>query len=259
MSTVKTDIADSSDHHADTGKAKRIGVGLLLILFVGLASMSLVTAQRTERQRAQVGLAGGKCTFEQRVPNWLRTVAGDEFHSFLDYPVIVAVAMAGEKITDANLAKLPEMPELRSLDLDNAQVTSEGMKLVSQWKNIHRINLTNTQVTDITPLAELPHLESLKLNFSPVRKEHLTGLSQLKSLTDLGAGYIRVTDEDVIEIVKCPQLVDLSIAASDLGEHGLQPLTALQELKTLVLVKAKYDSADLEAFKAARPDVGIGL
>ncbi|MGD9857288.1 MAG: leucine-rich repeat domain-containing protein [Planctomycetaceae bacterium] len=260
MSTAETQISDTSETRATGRMVKKIVVGLLcgvLSAFLGLEAMSLLAAQRTESQRREVGMAGGECEFEHRVPTWLQFLAGEDSHSFMDYPVIVGVTMAGAKIGNASLAKLPEIPDLRKLDLHDSQVTSDGLHQLTRWKSLRTLDLGNTPVTDVTPLAALPHLESLQLNFSQVRRERLAGLTQLKSLLALGAGFIQVTDQDVIEIAKCPQLVEVNISASDLGEHGLQPLTSLEQLNMLVLVRAKYAAADLEAFQAARPGVTI--
>ncbi len=260
MSTAETQVPDSLSTRPPVRHGRKLGVGLLCVLlagFLGLEAMSLLAAQRTERQRVEVGRAGGECEFEHQVPTWLQMLAGEEFHSFMDYPVIVGVTLTGKKIANENLARLPEMDDLRTLILHDSGVTSEGLSDLSKWKSLRRLDLGNTPVTDITPLAELPHLEALQLNFSQVRREHLAGLSRLKSLNELGAGFIQVTDKDVIEIAKCPQLREVNISASDLGEHGLQPLTSLEQLELLLLVDAKYHAADLQAFQASRPDVQI--
>ncbi len=260
MSTTETQVPDSSNTVASTGLAKKVGVVLLCLLltaFAGLEAVSLMEAQRTEDLRREVGIAGGKCRFENRTPTLLKSVLGENSPSFMDYPVIVEVAMSGDKIGDDNLAKLPHLPDIQVLDLEGSQVTSEGLDGVLPLKSIRWLSLIETPVTDITPLAELPHLETLELNFSRCRREHLSGLSQLKNVTVLLAGYLQVTDQEVVEIAKCSQLEELSIAASALGKHGLQPLTSLQRLHTLVLSDAKFDAADLEAFKADRPDVNI--
>lgn len=260
MSAAEIKTSDSLDTRAAGRRGKKIVLGVffaILLALLGLEGMSLLAAQRTERQRREVGIAGGECEFEHRVPAWLQFLAGDDFHSFMDYPVIVGVTMAGAAIQDANLARLPSLPHLRTLDIHDSRVTSDGLDHVLQWKNLQALNLSNTPVTDITRLAALPQLESLQLAFSQVRREHLSGLSQLKNLKVLGAGYIQVTDQEVVEIAKCPQLVEVNISACNLGENGLQPLTSLEQLKLLLLVKGKYSADDLAAFQAARPDVEI--
>jgi len=262
MTMAETQTSDSSGNRESAGKAQKIVVGLLcglLVVFLGLEGMSLLAAQRTEQQRREVGIAGGQCEFEHRVPSWLQMLAGEDFHSFMDYPVIVRVTMSGAEIGYDNRARLPEMPDLRMLDLHDSQVTSEGLDHILRWKTLWVLDIGNTPVTDITPLAALPQLGMLQLNFSQVRREHLAGLSRLENLRVLGAGYIQVTDQDVIEIAKCPQLVELNISACDLGEHGLEPLKSLEHLKLLLLVKAKFDGDDLAAFREARPDVEIVL
>lgn len=260
MSTAETQVPDSSDSVTGNNLPKKVGIAVLCLLlaaFAGLEALSLMGAQRTEDLRREVGVAGGKCRFEDRTPALLTSVLGESSPSFMDYPVIVEVTMSGAKIGNDNLAKLPQLPDLKVLNLEESQVTSDGLDAILPLKSIKTLSLRDTPVTDITPLAELPHLEELNLNFSRCRGEHLSSASELKHVTVLLAGYLEVTDAEVVELAECSQLEELSIAASHLGEHGLQPLTALQNLKTLVLSDARYDAADLKAFEAARPEVQI--
>lgn len=260
MSNAQTKTPDASATPAPAGRTTRIVgviVGVPLIVFLGLEGMSLLAAQQTEGLRREVGIAGGTCKFEKRVPGWLQTLAGEDFHTFMDYPVIVEIEMTGDEYGDLNLAKFPMLDDLRKLVLHDTRISSDSLQYIAKWKNLRHLDLTNTQVTDVTPLAELPHLEILQINFSQVRGEHVAGLPQLEQLKELSAGYIQVTDAEVVEIAKCTGLKELSIAASDLGERGLQPLASLQNLDLLVLRDAKFDPADLQALQESRPDLEV--
>lgn len=245
---------------ASSGTVKKLVIGTLcglLLAFLGLEVVSLLAAQQTEQNRRAVGMAGGRCETERRVPAWLQSLAGENLHSFLDETVIVSITLAGNTIGDEQLGKIPHLPALRMLDLHDSQVTSAGLNSIAHLKSLQLINLSNTPVTDITPLSPLPKLEALQLNFSQVRREHLRGLSQLQHLKELGTGYIQVDDQGVRDIAKCTTLEKLSLAASDLGEHGLEPLQSLKQLRSLVLKDAKFNAADLAALEAACPDVKV--
>ncbi len=260
MSAEQTSSATAPPPVVSTGVTKKVAIGTLcgiLVIFLGLELLSLLASQQTERQRREIGMVGGRCETEQRVPGWLQMLAGDNAHSFMDHRVITRIVMSGEKINDTHVAKLPLLPDLRVLELENAPVTSACLESIGRFKTLQSLNLSNTQVTDVTPLAVLPELQVLQLNFSQVRREFLAGLSQLAHLKTLAAGYTQVTDEGVVEIAKCPLLEELSIAGAILSENGLGPLRELSHLRLLVLKDAKFDGKDLENLKVPLPNLEI--
>ncbi|MEK6236736.1 MAG: hypothetical protein N2C14_18680, partial [Planctomycetales bacterium] len=69
--------------------------------------------------------------------------------------------------------------------------------------------LTETQVTDLTPLKDLHHLKYLDLEFVPV--SDVTPLNGLKNLRDLVLFSTKVTKQQVKELKRI--LPDCSIAS----------------------------------------------
>jgi len=228
--------------------------------FTALEVNSLRVQQKTETKRRQVGAAGGKVTVEKRVPGWLASLAGDNYHSFLDESAIIGVSMTRQKIGDAQVAALTDLPHLVSLNLEDSHVTSAGLKTIAELTSLKNLNLLNTKVTDLSALSKLPNLESMKIDFCmQIEAEHLEALAQFPKLRVLGAGGLRLRDAGVAAIAKCTGLEWLDIRGSQLSDTGLQPLQSLKQLKYLTLTYSTFNDADLEAFKKAVPDCQVLL
>ena len=83
------------------------------------------------------------------------------------------------------------MKGLQNLSVGYARVSDTGIPLEDlQW-----INLYNTQVSDLSPLAELKNLKWLTLNATPV--EDISPLAQLGNLELLYLQYSQVSEEQV--------------------------------------------------------------
>ena len=71
---------------------------------------------------------------------------------------IFALNLAGTKVTDAGLAALTKLPNLRMLHLEKTAVGDAGLAHLKGLNSLEYLNLYGTQVTD----AGLPQLEGLK-------------------------------------------------------------------------------------------------
>jgi hypothetical protein len=253
-SPVETGISSLPATRSKTlRRALAIGLGVPLAAIVILELTTLLAEQQTEQQRQAIAIAGGKSELQRRVPGWLQTVMGADFHTFLDRTVIYKVSMTGEKIGDVEVSKVVDLPNLEILDLEDSTVTDASLPTLSRLKSLKLLSLVNTQVSDISALAELPVLDTLILNFSQVRDQGLAPLKQFPKLQTLGAGGLKLTDIGVQEIAQCQSLNGVNIAGANLGPTGLDPLMSLQELKFLSVKAAKYDPANLQALKTAHP------
>lgn len=261
MSTTTVEHAGASSVRPPANRLKKVLLAVVLaplIAFIALGANALRLQSVMEQKRREVGMAGGRCEIERRVPAFVQMVAGQDFHTFLDDRVIVSVSMTGPKITDDRLASLGGLPDLEALDLQDASVTSAGLQSLANLKSLKQLNLANTQVTDLSALAALPRLESLKLDFSrQIQEEHLSALAELSGLRTLSAKGLRLRDGGVAAIAKCTQLEDLNIGGAILGDTGLAPLQQLKGLKRLILEYAQVSGDDLAALRAALPECQV--
>jgi mono/diheme cytochrome c family protein len=108
---------------------------------------------------------------------------------FANSPLLqVSFALRGEPATDADLAQLAAVAkQTYALNLAAAQISDQGLAVVSQLTNLAQLHLENSSVTD-TGLASLSNLQNLKyLNLygttvTDAGLPHLHGLKHLRNL-----------------------------------------------------------------------------
>jgi hypothetical protein len=100
------------------------------------------------------------------------------------------VYMRGTKVTDAGLAHLAALQELRQLDLSETNVTDAGLTHLANLRQLRWLLLGKTHVTDagLAHLANLRELQTLDLYGTDVRGPGLTSLAGLRELRDVDVG-----------------------------------------------------------------------
>jgi hypothetical protein len=102
-------------------------------------------------------------------------------------------------ITDAGLARLGQLRDLKGIDLSGTVITDEGLKVLSAMPNLVWIYLNGTKVTGagIGYLGSHRHLTMLELNGCRMMPIGYQELIQLPNLDSLGLGNSGSTDEDL--------------------------------------------------------------
>jgi hypothetical protein len=166
---------------------------LVLVLCVWLASWTARARKQAEVVR-KLEAAGCQIVYRhevdavgKRIPNvpppgpkWLRNIFGD--HAFLrpyrvyapelrevDLSLIDQLTSLEElqlecPLTDAGLAELVDLTNLKSLEIRSWQITDIGMSSLGRLRQLEQVKLQGCRVTDVglKPLAELTHLKSLR-------------------------------------------------------------------------------------------------
>jgi hypothetical protein len=261
MSTAPVQPTAPVEAPKESKSLRKILLGVVLvplIAFIALAANAVRLEQQTEETRRRIGAAEGRTTTERRVPGWLRPIAGENAHSFLDQTVIVGVTMMGESVGDEQVAKVTNVPDLKWLNLAESLVTSTGLASVAKLTSLESLDLTNSRVSDISELTKLPKLTELRLDYSRnVEAEHLKAVAKMPALRSFGANGLRLTDEGIAIISEATQLEDLGIMGARLNQGGLAPLQKLKNLQQLKLTHAIYHPEDLAAFREAVPGCKI--
>ena len=163
----------------------------LLVLMLVISVPLGVLASKIRRARAQRvvvqeiqelgGMAihcGGLDPREKwppRVPLWLLKILGDDFFRTINY-----VQLRGPKATDAELARLRALPQIRSLHLRSSRVTDAGLVHVCRLLHLRNLSLNSTGVTDagLVCLRGLTSLKSLSLEETHVTAAGVAELQQ---------------------------------------------------------------------------------
>ena len=108
---------------------------------------------------------------------------------FAESPLLqVSFALSSEPSNDTSVALLSAAAEqVYSLNLASSKATDEGLKILSQLKNLTSLHLENSTVTDagLAQVAQLSRLQYLNLygtGITDAGLAHLEGLSHLKNL-----------------------------------------------------------------------------
>ena len=215
--------------------------------------------------------AKGTVRFENGGPQWLRDLVGGEALQFLNRLTAIDLYdrqnphdksyQRNESLVDAWLDRLADLPDLVSLDLANTSMSGPGLKVVGTLKNLERLNLTLTPITDphlehlrgLTKLrvlslasakctgegfrflGHLQQLENANFHFTPVNDAGLAGISAVTSLERLEIVHVHFTDAGAPALAKLVHLERLQIGSRDATGAAIAPLTALKKLRELDL------------------------
>ena len=215
--------------------------------------------------------AKGTVRFENGGPQWLRDLVGGEALLFLNRLTAIDLYdrqnphdksyQRNESLVDAWLDRLADLPDLVSLDLANTSMSGPGLKVVGTLKNLERLNLTLTPITDphlehlrgLTKLrvlslasakctgegfrflGHLQQLENANFHFTPVNDAGLAGISAVTSLERLEIVHVHFTDAGAPALAKLVHLERLQIGSRDATGAAIAPLTALKKLRELDL------------------------
>jgi hypothetical protein len=137
------------------------------------------------------------------------------------------------RISDAGLAHLSGMSQLRLLDLGGARITDEGLKQLAQHHPcLGELILNNTLVTDagMATLAKMPHLRIVSLASTDITDAGLKTLAEKLWLECLILTDTNITDEGVASLRDLPKLNHLRLENTSISGAGLKGFTALEYL-----------------------------
>ena len=191
----------------------QFSVRAVLLLMVVIAVPLGWTMHKVRQQRdAVVALESVGCEVEYRsddwpptVSNWLWKMLGDDAVA-----TVISVESTFGGVSDAGLAKLRGLTQLKSLQLSGKEFTDAGLVNLRGLTQLESLILCYTQVTD----AGLVHIQ---------------GLTRLRHL-DLGG--TQVTDAGLVNLRQLTQLGVLDLRQTKVAGAGLAELQYLPSLRT---------------------------
>jgi hypothetical protein len=182
----------------------RLAWGMAVLLFPPAGLLFAIRRSSRARRPLMVGLLGllliaGPPVVNRLLPLDLGprdTLVEGERHLTLtgwdrrDYgviesrPDVVVLQMANADVTDETLRLLADLERLRELDLSNTSVTDAGLGLVGGLAGLERLRLANTRVTDAgfrEHLMDHPGLSEIDLRGTAVAHETISDWRAAKS------------------------------------------------------------------------------
>jgi Leucine-rich repeat (LRR) protein len=167
------------------------------------------------------------------------------------------IQLEGTPTTDAGLAHLADLPSLRVLFLGRTAVSDAGMQHVGKLTGLLFLHLSGTKVTDrgLEHLAGLVNLVGLTLPDSTVGDD---GLRCLEDLTELRVlGWDGMTDAGLRHLLKLENLEWLTLRFTRPGSTtaGLEHLAKLPRLKMLALFGPPWTGSNVVETLAKFPSL----
>jgi hypothetical protein len=171
---------------------------------------------------------------------------------------VTGVDLRGTWVTDSDLRKLNQFPDLSYLDLSQTRITDQGMQELKHLPNIVELNLRFAEYVTDEGLAALKEWKKLKrLNVhgtkaSDTTLEHISGITTLESVN---VGSVMLTDVGLERLTTLTNLKELTMGGNELGYAGLQ---ALRQLPTLTYLDLSgREGTDSNVWAISMSEVGL--
>ncbi len=152
---------------------------------------------------------------------------------------------------DNALLVLQNTVGLRKLNLDNSPVTDAGLASLGPMPELRDLSLTRTLITDdaIVMIArQFPSLVSLRLDRTAITDKGLSGLKSLTSLQQLSLFRTRTSDVGCAELANIASLKSLSVDQTLITDAALQTLVTLPQLEALSIWNTSVSDAAADQF-----------
>ena len=162
----------------------------------------------------------------------------EKFHAGL-------TTLAWLDIGDEGVKRLTPLTQLKDLRLNNT--TIKDPKCFEGLINLESLDLGDAYVLDhsLVPLAKMKNLRRLNLLGTLVTDEGLKHLSGLTELEDLDLYGVKVTDSGIEHLSKLKKLRRLNLLGAQISDASAGILSGLEELRELNLYRSRITNAGL--------------
>lgn len=171
---------------------------------------------------------------------------------------ITGVDLRATWVTDTDLRKLNQLPDLDYINLSLTRVTDQGMQELKNLSAITELDLYFAEYVTDEGLAAIKGWKKLRtLNIhgtkaSDTALEHISGLTTLESLN---VGSAMLTDVGLERLTTLPNLKELTMGGNELGDAGLQALRQMPNLTYLDL--SGRQGTDSNVWAISMSDAGL--
>jgi len=144
----------------------------------------------------------------------------------LKSPNDVWVSFRKVKNADAALRAIANSPHVGELVLEETNLSDAGMKYISTFSQLQRLELSGTKITDagVKELAGSAHLRSLVLDSTQLTNAGLIHLENLKQLEFLSLYETAITDDGLKSLKGLSKLDQLYIDGTKVTDAGAADL-----------------------------------
>jgi hypothetical protein len=172
--------------------------------------------------------------------------------------VILSTPLAPQA-ADSILKQLTGLTKLKSLALENVELSDEGLKWLRGLTNLRTVSLSSTNLSDagLEHLAGLTNLEDLYLEHAKVSDAGLAHLSRLTRLGRLDLFDTEVSDVGLAYLKGMTNLELLHLGKTHVSDAGLTHLNGLTRLLELNLRDTRVTFDGVKQLQQALPNCTI--
>ena len=165
---------------------------------------------------------------------------------------VIEVSFRGAQISDADLAPLTGLPELRSVLLNETAISNQGLKTLGQLASVQNLDLRGCPVGNdgLAHLVGLKKLRALRLsgqnNMTTVDDDGMVHVAHLTSLEVLAVDFLWVSETGLAQLDKLARLRELYLAQSTIGDDAMGLLGQFPNLKKLRISRNQVSDTGLE-------------
>jgi Leucine-rich repeat (LRR) protein len=163
-------------------------------------------------------------------------------------------------LSEQDWATFREFPNLETLGLSPATITSHGIEDIAKAKNLTSLSLYggHFRPQDLVPLTTLEGLNELRLQHAKFEPGATQTLGDLKNLAYLNLHGSNFYDADLVSLLHLKNLVALNVDYTEISDPGLLRLAEIKSLKELkVFWSKKVTGEGKKQFSKLRPDVEL--
>ena len=157
---------------------------------------------------------------------------GTCFKSFAKLPNLKQVSAQRCTFDESNFKYLAACPKLEKVELRGSNISSKGLKLLSNSKSVKSLFLTKESHIDdssIALLTKMSQLVFLVVNGNrSITNRSMASISNLKALKEIGFGETSIDDQCIPSLKKLTNLETLALGQTRITEAGLLQLKGLK-------------------------------
>ena len=165
-------------------------------------------------------------------------------------------------VSDANLANLDGLSELRVIDLTNCKISPIGLAMLKGLVGLHTMYLSGIDLTgfDFEQLADSSRIQTLMLNGCSISDEQLISIIRLfPMLRELGLSHARVTSASASKLDALNLLTTLILDSTNIDDESLTVIGNLTRLEVLDLSGTKLSGSNLSPIWSSKLLKGLGV
>jgi hypothetical protein len=171
---------------------------------------------------------------------------------------VTGISLRGSWVSDSDLSRLNQYPDLHDLDLSLTHITDGGMQEIKNLAGITSFNLYFAEyVTDegVSAIKDWKQLKRLNLHGTKAGDSALEHIAGINSLESLDVGSTLMTDVGLERLTLLTNLKELTMGGNELGDAGLQALRQMPTLRYLDL--SGRQGNDKNVWSIAMSNVGL--